>query len=104
MLGLASRAWFLEVSFWVSLKNASTSSLGLVSLPDFASPSSGESERGFGELGFFFHPVLPLLPSAFCSSESAEVLPELTRQILDAFHQQGLLNSLVKVLISLLRQ
>lgn len=40
MLGLASRDWFLNISLWVSLKNASTSSLGLVSLLDFASPSS----------------------------------------------------------------
>ena len=50
----------------------------------FTQQCSGELEGVFGELGSFVLPILPLLPSAFCSSESTEALPELTRQILNA--------------------
>lgn len=51
----------------------------------FTQQCSGQPEGVFGELGSFVLPILPLLPNAFCFSESAEVLPELTRQVLDAF-------------------
>lgn len=40
MFWLTSRALFLKVLLWVSRRNPSTSSLGLVSLLDFSSPSS----------------------------------------------------------------